>query len=112
LRRAFAELAVKNWKLEQLLERNGIPIVLRQYPLALGYNVGFLMSSNLRQWEFCNWQRTKWSVNHEVRQVFVAIEETLRKLYPWWQHVSRADLTPAYVFARGKKGIPILESNW
>jgi thymidylate synthase ThyX len=107
LHRAFDLLAVENRAREEELSAAGIPIELRQYVLALGNNVGFLMSSNLRQWEFCNWQRTKWSVNHEVRQVFRAIEQALRQRYPWWERVSRADVTPAYVFARGKKAVAL-----
>lgn len=105
LHRAFERLAASNRKAEALLADAGVPAELRQYVLALGNNVGFLMSANLRQWEFCNWQRTKWSVNHEVRQVFLAVERALRKRYPWWERISRADVTPRYVFARGKKPV-------
>ena len=96
-----------------------VPEEMRQYPLALGNLVGFIVSANLSQFEFCGWQRTDWSVNHEVRQVFLGIESLLRRAYPWWQELSeiaknaegekdpRADMTPAYIFARGKRPIPL-----
>lgn len=82
------------------LELVHIPPIISQYVLPLGFNVGFIYSANLRQHEFCDWQRTKPSVNHEVRQIFLSIEKRLRDLYPWWHLFSRADMTPAYVFAR------------
>ncbi len=103
----FNQVYSANRKLEAELEALRVPVQLRQYVLALGNNVGFLMSSNLRQWEFCNWQRTKWSANHEVRQVFLCIERALRERYPWWKLISRSDLNNAYIFARGKKGVPL-----
>ena len=84
-----------------------IPPKLMQYPLALGNLIGFEFSANLLEWEFCNWQRTKYSVNHEVRQVFLAAERALREEYPWWSEISRADTMPAYVFARTKEGVPL-----
>lgn len=107
LGRAFEELAAANRELERELEAKGVPATIRQYPLALGNRVGFLMSSNLRQWEFCNWQRTKWNVNHEVRQVFLAIERALRRRYHWWERVSRADVARGYCFARGSRPVPL-----
>jgi len=82
-----------------------IPAELMQYPMALGNLVGFQIGGNLSQMEFCNWQRTKYSVNHEVRRIFVGIEQSLRSSYSWWGKISRADMTGAYVFARTKKGI-------
>lgn len=85
-----------------------VPLFMRQYVLPLGFNVGFLFACNMREFEFCAWQRSKWSVNHEVRQVFLAMEQEMRKAYhPWWLLFSRADMTPAYVFARGKKPAPL-----
>ena len=89
------------------LMESDVPRALAQYPLALGNFVGFSASGNLLQWEFCNWQRTKFSVNHEVRQIFLSIEKQLRFQYPWWSEISRADMTPAYIFARGSKGLPL-----
>lgn len=86
----------------------GVPPILKQYVLPIGFRIGFTYFANLRQHEFCNWQRTKPSVNHEVRQAFLSIENDLRKFYPWWSFFSRADLTPAYVFARGS-AVPLLE---
>jgi thymidylate synthase ThyX len=78
-----------------------VPRIVRQYVLPMGFSIGFMYSANLRQHEFCNWQRTKPSVNHEVRQVFLSGERELRRIYRWWPLFSRADITPAYVFARG-----------
>lgn len=77
------------------------PSRVTQYILPMGFKVGFIYSANLRQHEFCNWQRTKPSVNHEVRKVFLTIEKELRFTYNWWPLFSRADITPGYVFARG-----------
>ncbi len=101
---AFYKLYEYNYHLYQKLANNrkASPVLL-QYLLALGNLVLFEIAGNLRQMEFCNWQRTKWSVNHEVRQVFIAMEKELRDLLPWWKKVSRADLIPIYVFARGEK---------
>lgn len=83
-----------------LMEKN-VPASMAQYPLALGFLVDFLITGNLRQFEFCNWQRSKPSVNHEVRQTFHSFESHLRRAYPWWPKISRANMTPAYIFARG-----------
>lgn len=83
-----------------------VPPVILQYLLPLGFNIGSLYSANLRQHEFCNWQRTKPSVNNEVRQTFISVEQELRSLYPWWHLFSRADMTRMYVFARGS-AIPL-----
>ncbi|MEX1064041.1 MAG: FAD-dependent thymidylate synthase [Candidatus Paceibacterota bacterium] len=105
---SFDRVASSNWALYNGMLDSGVPPILAQYPMALGHNIGFVVGANLRQWEFCNWQRTKFSVNHEVRQVFLAVENSLRDVLPWWQHVSRADTTPAYVFARGESGVPLL----
>lgn len=107
LQDGFARAADNNRAVYRHLAARGVPLSLRQYPLALGNLIGFRAAANLRQWEFCNWQRTSYSVNHEVRQVFLAIEEGLRELFHWWPRISRADTTPAYVFARGEKAIPL-----
>ena len=96
-----------NWDVYNTLRENRVPAVLKQYPMALGNNIGFKATANLRQWEFCIWQRTKPSVNHEVRQVFIGIEDKLRRLVSGWHLISRADMTPAYVFARGGKVVPL-----
>ena len=91
------EFAREEW--QRLLNT---PVFMRQYMLPIGFNVGFTFGCNARQAEFCNWQRTDYSVNHEVRQVFLAMENALRGRYKWWAQFSRADMTPKYVFARGK----------
>ncbi len=88
----------------EMAER-GVPQVLRQYVMAMGNLVGFQIGGNLLQWEFVNWQRSKFSVNHEVRQIVLSIEAALRRDYSWWADISRADMTPAYVCARGSKGV-------
>lgn len=90
------------------LSLSNVPPILRQYMLPMGFRVGFTYFANLRQHEFCNWQRTKPSVNHEVRQVFLSIENALRNIYPWWSLFSRANLVPVYVFARGS-AVPLPE---
>ncbi len=102
---SLANLAREVWKL-----MSHTPLFLRQYFLPLGCNVGFTFGCNARQAEFCNWQRTDWSVNHEVRQVFLAMEKALRERHSWWEKFSRADMTQKYVFARGKTPMPLLES--
>lgn len=104
---AFASQSGIDWNLEKELNLRSVPNSIKQYPLTLGNKVGFMISANLREWEFCNWQRTKYSVNHEVRQVFLDIEKELRKAWPGWARLSRANMTPAYVFARGSKAIPL-----
>ncbi len=81
---------------------------LAQYPMIMANRVGFLIGNNLRQWEFISFQRTKHGVNHEVRQVVLSGENLLRKKYPWWGELSsRADMVPAYLFARTKEGIAL-----
>ena len=96
-----------NRKVYREIEQLGVPSELSQYPMALGNLIGFRSGANLLQWEFCNWQRSKYSVNHEVRQIFLGMENKIRNAYPWWKEISRADTTPAYVFARGSKEIPL-----
>lgn len=107
LKKAFTASAKEGVWLEHEMKRRNVPAILRQYPLALGWHIGFLVGANLRQWEFCNWQRSKYSVNHEVRQAFLSVEKYLRELLPWWKDVSRADTTPAYVFARGGTAVEL-----
>jgi thymidylate synthase ThyX len=114
LNEAFRRIHRMNLGLYQELTARGVPSEVRQYPMALGNLVGFMMVANFAQLEFCIWQRTKWSVNHEVRKVFRDMELRLREAYPWWKRLSelakpspRADMTPAYVFARGKIPVPL-----
>ena len=104
LRNTFDKLYRYNYFLYQkLINNQKVSPLLLQYILAMGNMVMFEMAGNLRQMEFCDWQRTKWSVNHEVRQVFMSMEKELRSLLPWWEKISRADLIPSYVFARGER---------
>lgn len=108
LEKAFAQIYQYNYHLyERLIKNQHASPGLLQYLLALGNLVLFEVGGNLRQFEFCNWQRTKWSVNHEVRQVFISMEKELRDLLPWWNKISRADLSPAYVFARGENPVTL-----
>ena len=104
---ACKSLHASNLRLYSEMKRKGVPDGLAQYPLAIGNMVGFDISANLLQWEFCNWQRSKFSVNYEARKIFLDEEKILRKHYPWWAKISRADTTPDYVFARTKHGIPL-----
>ncbi len=80
--------------------------MLAQYAYMMGNFVPFIVGANLREWEFVNWQRSKWGVNEEVRKVVLKAEEFLRYEYPWWKRISRADMTWEYIFARGGKAIP------
>ncbi|MBI2038947.1 MAG: FAD-dependent thymidylate synthase [Candidatus Niyogibacteria bacterium] len=89
------------------LHERGVPDELMEYVMPMGTLIGFTIGANLLQHEFSIWQRSKPSVNHEVRQIFLDIEEVLSDEYPWWKRLSRADRTLAYVFARGKKAIPL-----
>jgi len=105
---AFRNVAETSVELSSFLQKRGVPRTLCQYPLPIGHRIGFVLMGNLRQLEFCNWQRTGFSVNHEVRQVFLAMEESVRRLCPLWGNMSRADTIPAYIFARGsvRKSLP------
>ncbi|OGD33289.1 hypothetical protein A2833_00980 [Candidatus Azambacteria bacterium RIFCSPHIGHO2_01_FULL_44_55] len=94
-----------NLALYQTMKEFNVPPELMQYPLAMGNLVGFQIGANMAELEFCIWQRTKYTVNHEVRQIFLGMEQILRSSYPWWSKISRADMTSAYVFARTDKGI-------
>lgn len=108
LQQKFAAVHALNNNLYKLMMAQKVPGNLAEYPLALGNIIPFTVGGNLRQWEFCNWQRSKPSVNHEVRQSFLKIEKGLRQHYPWWSEISRADTTPGYVFARGNSDLPLL----
>lgn len=107
LNKKFKKIACQNRIHYEMIREYGIPSVVAQYPMALGNNIGFLYGENFLQAEFSNWQRTKFSVNHEVRQIFLAMEKLLRKKYPIWEKLSRADMTETYAFARTKIGFPL-----
>jgi thymidylate synthase ThyX len=107
LRESYEKTYDENKRTYADLKDRGVPEEVIQYSMALGNLIGFQVGANLRQHEFCAWQRSKFSVNHEVRQAFLSIEKKLREIYPWWKEVSRADMTEAYVFARTKNGIPL-----
>lgn len=107
LHEMFAKIHKTNEKLYKLMVEKEYPPEMMQYPMAMGNVVGFQVGGNLLQWEFVGWQRTKFSVNHEVRNVVLNGEHLLRDAYPWWENLSRADIIPGYVFARTAKGIPM-----
>jgi hypothetical protein len=89
-------------------ESGRIPEALTEYPMALGNQVRYHSAGNLRQWEFCLWQRTNFSVNDEVRTAFLRADDALRNAYPgWWAELSRTNRIPRYIFARGSKGVPL-----
>src|SRR5690606_23073691 len=91
---------------EKLILAGCSPVAL-QLLLPMGFQVGFHYYANLRQHEFATWQRSKPDVNHSVRQTFLQMERAVRKQYPWWEEWSRANMEPAYIFARGEKHIPL-----
>lgn len=105
LEAAFDRIMKIGGELYDRMKEKAVPPQLMQYPLAMGNLIGFRVAGNLSEMEFCDWQRTKFGVNHEVRQIFLDIESALRAEYPWWKEISRADMTPAYIFARTGKGI-------
>ena len=107
LTEAFEKIHAANLALYTEMKEKGVPDELMQYPMSLGNMIGFILASNMLEIEFCNWQRSKFSVNHEVRQIFLAMEQHMRRAYPWWEKLSRANTTPAYIFARGGTGIPL-----
>ena len=79
---------------------------LLQYILPMGSMVNYIYSCNLRQLDFSLWQRTKPSVNHEVRQEFLKLFETAIEIYPWLKPFLRCNEVPTYIFARGSE-IPL-----
>lgn len=105
---ACRQIWIENQRLYYAMRARDVPHALCQYPLAMGNIIGFEIAGNLAQMEFCIWQRSDFSVNHEVRQMFLKMERELRERYPWWHKVSRADTTPAYVFARSVEGISLV----
>lgn len=107
LAKDFAEVAKKGLELYEALKAKGASANDLQYILPIGFLLGFTYAANLRQHEFANWQRSKPDVNHSVRQTFLAIEAELRKHYPWWSSISRANTEPAFVFARGNQHHPL-----
>lgn len=110
LNEEFTKMHERNKAMYRRMYDAGISSELMQYPLSLGNLIGFQVGANFRELEFVGWQRSKFGVNHEVRQVVLAVEQVLRDAYPWWKDLSRADMTPGYVFARSKKGIPLQEA--
>lgn len=110
---AFNRVETAGRELYEEAQRCGVPEFMLQYLLPMGFNIGYSFIANLREHEFCGFQRTKYDVNHEVRQSFLAHENALRVELPWWSLFSRANTTPAYVFARASgpdgTGVPLPE---
>ncbi len=102
----FARTHGRDSEFYPIMKTVGVPAEMAEYPMAMGNLVTYQIISDLRQAEFCGWQRSKWGVNDEVRQAFLSVEYNLRTVYPWWAQLSRADLTSHYAFARGK--VPIV----
>lgn len=108
LKGIFRAVARDDFKLWTYLRDSGISANDLEYVLAMGNNVVFEMSHNLRQHELVVKTRSKYDVNDEARSWMLDFERKVRKQYPWYAQLSRADMTPHYVFARGadeKKGI-------
>ncbi|MDO8472035.1 MAG: FAD-dependent thymidylate synthase [bacterium] len=105
----FARTAERTADQYRQLVGSGIPPHLAQYLLPLGWQVGFEYGCNLRQAEFGGWQRSKFTVNDEVRAVFTSMDRQLREVCRIWSDVSRADLTPHYIFARTAAGVSLTD---
>lgn len=102
---AFSQVYGRNISLDEALSHE--PAWLSELVLSLGNLVGCTISMNLREAEFIAHQRTKQGVNHEVRQIALAIERCLTEAYPVWPKLSRTNRTSGYVFARGTPSIPL-----
>lgn len=105
----FARTATRTADQYRQLIGAGIPQHLAQYLLPLGWQVGFEYGCNLRQAEFGGWQRSKYTVNDEVRTIFTGMDRLLREVCRIWPQLSRADLTPHYIFARTAAGAPLTD---
>ncbi|MFH0806459.1 MAG: FAD-dependent thymidylate synthase [Candidatus Brennerbacteria bacterium] len=105
----FLSVQGRDASLYRHMRSAGVLPEMCQYPLALGNMVGFQAGGNLSQWEFVLWQRSKFSVNHEVREITLQMDAALCGAYPLWADIARTDRTPAYLFARTAKGIPYEE---
>jgi thymidylate synthase ThyX len=111
LREDFEGVHHRDQEIYNAMVAEDVPPLIREYPLALGNLVGFHLGGNLRQMEFVCWQRSKFSVNHEVREVVLDMDQILQETYSFWSEISRTDRTPVYVFARTSKGIPMMPAE-
>ncbi len=111
LRKEFEEFNLRDRKVYNLMKEDGVPPQICEYPMALGNLVGFHLGGNISQMEFVCWQRSKFSVNHEVRQVVLDMDSLLANSYDFWRILSRTDGVPVYVFARTSKGIPMMPAE-
>lgn len=90
---------------EELLQA-GVPAGVLQYVLPLGFVVAASYKLNARQAEFFCWRRSGSDVNHEVRQVALALDAALDRELAWWRGLSRTNLVSGYVFARTPEKVP------
>jgi hypothetical protein len=111
LREEFEAANLRDRKVYELMKEGSMPPQVMEYAFALGNLVGFHLGGNLAQMEFVAWQRSKFSVNHEVRQVVLDLDELLGSYYGFWHDLSRTDRTPVYIFARTAKGIPMMPAE-
>lgn len=111
LRKDFEHVHKNNQNIYAAMQGHGISEQVREYALALGNLVGFQMGGNLLQMEFVCWQRSKFSVNHEVRQIILDADSLLNDVYGFWRDLARTDRVPVYVFARTLKGIPMMSAE-
>jgi hypothetical protein len=102
---AFSTVHNRNRSLDETLRAE--PVWLRELVLSLGNLVGGTITMNLREAEFIVNQRSKPGVNHEVRQVALALNSCLTKAYSLWLNLSRANTTPAYTLARSAPPLPL-----
>jgi len=107
MRQAFDRLVLQARQTYRNLLHDGVAPEVLQYLLPLGFNVGATLTANLRQLEFLLWQRSKFNVNHEARQIVLMIDQELRDRLAWWESISRTDRTRAYRLAREKEGVPL-----
>lgn len=103
--RTFGAAHTRARRLYSQLDVGGaVPAAFAEFVMPMGCRVGATYFANLTQHDFCAFQRSKGSVNHEVRQWFLGAEGLLRERFPWWEQFStRAVMTPVFLFARGFK---------
>lgn len=109
LAETFQYIHEVNEQLSRRFRHAQVPEALQEYPMAMGTRINYVLGANLREWEFCIWQRTGRGVNDEVRGEFLAADRELCQALSWWKALGRADRTPHYAFARGQTAIILSE---